>query len=601
MNHPVFALFVLAPLAYVSADSPAPAHRWALDSTSGPGIVVRGGTATMAPGVDGGALALDGNVVVEATDSENLEDNHGDNQEGFSFSIWLNPYSIERGQQMVAAKNRYSLNERQWGVMIDKDGRFRLYVWQGKWVTVHAEVLPKLGAWHLLGVVVEPRKAELWVNGKRAGHVALEKPVPNTAAPLTFGGVNHNGRIWQTLFGALDDACLFDRPLAPEEMAALYTAVSATHEIPTEPPIDTGFPIWNASRRIGKAAELPKLENVSFHVIKKWEPGRDGYRWLHGVALAWHADKLYAAYGHNTGRENTVTEEGRYSVSVDGGVTWSDARTIDTGTDAADLAVSHGVFLSHAGSLWAFLGAFHATRKKVHTRAYVLDDETGEWIKKGVVVGDGFWPMTEPVRMGDGNWIMPGLHVGSGNPAAVAISRGDDLTQWEQVVIPRGRRVGNLWGESTVFVEGPRIINIARYGAEAIALTAMSRDYGRSWTPSRTSNLPMVTSKPCAGILSTGQRYLIATTTVDSGKRRYPLTIAVSRPGERVLSKVFVIRDAVFPGGPGESHETAALSYPYAVEHAGRLYVGYSNDGGRGGNHNSAELAIIPVAALRIE
>ncbi|MCL4202273.1 MAG: hypothetical protein KJ000_07245 [Pirellulaceae bacterium] len=92
-----------------------------------------------------------------------------------------------------------------------------------------------------------------------------------------------------------------------------------------------------------------------------------------------------------------------------------------------------------------------------------------------------------------------------------------------------------------------------------------------------------------------------------AGRRRSPLTIAVSRPGQRELSRVFVIRHALFPEGSGESHERAALAYPYAVEHGGRLYVGYSNSGGGVGrtgegrerwNNNSAELAIIPVSAL---
>ena len=58
----------------------------------------------------------------------------------------------------------------------------------------------------------------------------------------------------------------------------------------------------------------------------------------------------------------------------------------------------------------------------------------------------------------------------------------------------------------------------------------------------RPSKLPMTTSKPIAGILSSGQRYLVCTTTADSGKRRSPLTIAVSRPGESLFSKIFVIR-----------------------------------------------------------
>jgi hypothetical protein len=111
----------------------------------------------------------------------------------------------------------------------------------------------------------------------------------------------------------------------------------------------------------------------------------------------------------------------------------------------------------------------------------------------------------------------------------------------------------------------------------------------------------MATSKPASGMLSTGQRYLVCSTTADGGGRRYPLTIAVSRPGEAAFSKVYVIRHAESPDGPGESHPKAALSYPYTIEHGGNLYVGYSNSGGRGGNHNSAELAVVPIASLAFE
>ena len=94
---------------------------------------------------------------------------------------------------------------------------------------------------------------------------------------------------------------------------------------------------------------------------------------------------------------------------------------------------------------------------------------------------------------------------------------------------------------------------------------------------------------------------MIGTTTSDSGQRRSPLTIVVSRPHEDTFAKVFVIRHAKFRRGPGESHPNARLSYPYATEYAGQLYVGYSNSGDRGGNQNSAELAVIPVPRLVVD
>ena len=206
--------------------------------------------------------------------------------------------------------------------------------------------------------------------------------------------------------------------------------------------------------------------------------------------------------------------------------------------------------------------------------------------------------MTRPVRMDDGNWIMPGFVVSKANPAAVAISDGDNLKKWTLVKIPVSDSVQKMWGESSIVVTGSRVLNVARYGTSASALTAVSNDYGHTWSSSSISDLPMTTSKPCAGTLSTGQPYLICTTTADSGYRRSPLTIAVGRPGEMSFRHVYVIRHAEFPTGPGESTQNASLSYPYAVEHQGKLYVGYSNSGGRRGNENSAELAVIDVSSL---
>lgn len=369
------------------------------------------------------------------------------------------------------------------------------------------------------------------------------------------------------------------------------------------------FVLWDPRQPVPRADEIRLLADVEFAVIKPYEFDTDGYRFLHGVALGWHNGRLYASFGHNRGGENTDTEEARFRCSHDGGRSWSPVATIDSG-DEPGIGVSHGVFLSTQGRLWAFHGAYSGTMQQVHTRCYLLDEPSGVWQPRGTVIETGFWPLGEPQRMADGNWIMAGIRVGDGNPAAVAISHADTLTKWDLVVIPTVEGLGTLWGESSVIVEGSRVTNIARWGQDAWALAAVSDDFGRTWTPSRPSNLPMATSKPCAGVLSTGQRYLICSTSADGGKRRSPLTIAVSAPGETLLSRLFVIRQAEFPNGPGESHPRASLAYPCAIEHEGRLYVGYSNNGGNVGrqgtgrelwNNNSAELAIIPIAALRTE
>ena len=365
-------------------------------------------------------------------------------------------------------------------------------------------------------------------------------------------------------------------------------------------------PLWSGPA-LPATAEAPELTDVWCSVIKPYAFTDDGYRFLHGVALCWHHGRLYASFGHNKSPENTGGEQARGCVSDDGGKTWGEIFTIDAGDPAANLSVSHGVFLSHGDELYAFHGCFYGSMQRVHTRAYRLSDGDTSWEPLGVVVDGGFWPMQEPQQLANGNWIMAGFRVGGGNPAAVAISDGDDLLSWQLIPLPK--EVDGMWGESTVLLDQQQtaVTNIARWGERPLALTAHSGDSGLSWSASQPSNLPMVTSKPYAGRLSTGEPYLIATTTADSGKRRSPLTIAIGLPGGNSFEQVFVIRHAEHDG-PGESHPKASLAYPYAIEHDGRLYVGYSNNGGLVGrvgqgrelaNNNSAELAVIPLASLR--
>jgi hypothetical protein len=446
-------------------------------------------------------------------------------------------------------------------------------------------------------LAVERDKAALFLNGKPAGEVKLQTPIAATPAPITLGGIWDQGIVRQPFYGALDEFSYQPRALSAKEIAAAYRPVSSKHEVPK---LTAGLPLWDDAQEVPKAAELPLVKGAEFHVLKQKRPAEDGCRWTLGVGLAWHKGLLYASYGFNKGHENTPTEEAHVRVSRDGGKTWDKPVVMDAG--AGNLGVSHGVFLSHGGRLWAFMGAFYDQFQRTHTRAYRLNETSGQWEPHGVVIDNGFWPMQEPQQMGDGNWIMAGFRVASGfgqagNLPAVAISKGDDFTQWDLVVIPAAPNLGsNLWGESTVIVESKRILNIARYGRKAIALLSVSEDHGRSWTPAAPSNLPMATSKPYAGTLSNGQPYLVCTTTADTGGARSPLTIAVGKPNESVFSKVFLIRTSVFEGTPGVSDPKADFSYPYAVEHEGKLYIGYTHK-----SHAANELAVIPIDQLRVD
>ena len=562
------------------------AEVWPLNAVTD-SLIVRG-EAKMAAGASAQSLQLNGASLIELKDSAKIASSE------FTVSLWFNPYALDGGQQMLIGKNRYSRNERQWGITIEPDGHLKAYLQQGGWSTIACAEPLKAGSWHFAALVVDPGKAALFLNGKLVGETKLKKPIPATEAPITLGGIFDEGRARQTFLGALDEVRI--EPRAMHDFP--FQPVTATHELPKLKTAD--FPLWDASKKLAEAKDLPVLDGVEFHVIKKWDKAADGYTFLHGVGLCWHKGKLYASIGHNKGDENTVTEEAQYRVSEDGGKTWSELRVIDAGLEE-NLAVSHGVFVSHGGKLWAFHGAYYNHMERIHTRAYSLDEATGEWTKHGVVLENGFWALNQPVQMSDGNWIMAGISAGPYSnagtfPAAVAISHGDDFTKWDFVSIPVHEGL-KMWGESSIVVDGPNVLNIARYAAKPLALIAKSTDFGRTWTTMGESNLPMTTSKPAAGMLSNGRRYLVCTNAANNGGKRYPLTIAISEPGKDVFSKVFVIRHAEH--NSGESNPKASLSYPCATEHDGKLYVGFSNNGGRKGNLNSAEMAVIPIEKLK--
>jgi hypothetical protein len=576
---------------------PSPVARWSFDQVDGRVVLdVAGkhpGTASCVPrlvaGVEGRALRLDGGLMsVPSAPSLQFTD------ATLSVAAWVNPYEVSVGQQMIVAKNVYSAGKREWGLMLDKDHRFRFYLWQKGWKKIASQTEPRVGHWHHVAVTVEKGRARLFVDGKQEAEGMLAPSLPATDAPLTLGGVQDGSNITQTFAGALDEVAIYRGVLAPEAVRAMADKHPAPHKIEVVEPIK----LWSGGA-LPRSADVPLLEDVEFHVIKNREPEKDGCRWSLGVALAWHNGRLYASYGFNRGSENTATEEAHGRVSADGGNTWKAPFVIARGE--GNLGISHGVFLSHAGRLWAFHGAFYDKFQRTHTRAYVLDEATGTWHTKGVVIDGGFWPLQEPQKMDDGNWIMAGARVSRGydlvgNLPAVAISRGVDFTRWDLVVLPCHGSVPvmSVWGESTVIVSGARITCISRWnGGRPLALISESADYGRTWSPLRATNLPMAASKPYSGMLSTGQRYLVCTTTADSENRRSPLTIAVSRPGAATFSRIFVIRHAVFPEGPGASHPNASLCYPYAVEHDGELYVGYSVK-----SHTTSELAVIPLPRL---
>jgi hypothetical protein len=85
---------------------------------------------------------------------------------------------------------------------------------------------------------------------------------------------------------------------------------------------------------------------------------------------------------------------------------------------------------------------------------------------------------------------------------AIALVDYNDLTQWSVIRIPTIKpNFNDIWGESTVIVNGEKVLLVSRSNHSTLkALVSSSNDYGKTWSPLYTSNLPMIDSRtPLAG------------------------------------------------------------------------------------------------------
>ncbi|MEQ9406558.1 MAG: LamG-like jellyroll fold domain-containing protein [Fuerstiella sp.] len=578
----------LTRLAILCVGLTVPAHaadrHWSFNELGDSGFSVMGGDVTLASGLAEHSLALDGISVLQVKQSAAMT--HDTN--GFTCSIWVNPYTVSNGQQMIVAKNRYSLNEREWGVMIDMSGRYTLYVRQDGWSTLASEVLPVVGRWQHVAVAISAETARLWINGRSAGILKLAQPIPKTRAPLTFGGVNDNGRIRQNLFGALDEAVLFNRALPEDEIAKLYDQRRAAAETakPHTPSRVEDYPLWSGGPIPEDPAEIPFAPGIRHQTLH--DARTHDYKFLHGAAIIHYRGTFFANWANSPKNENQQFETMQGRRSTDGGRTWSEVEVIAPGFEGPERH-SHGILMQHQGRLWTFAARFgKGTSGRrfpgLCAEAIVLNEQTDKWDSQGIVMTN-CWPYDEPVRMDNGNFITGGQDK-DGLPV-VAISHGDDVTKWDSVLIPYDRRLQPSFAETTVTTFDNQVIAVIR-GGGGVAWVSTSDDFGRTWLKARPGNLPMPRAKACLGKLSTGQLYLIS-----NFRDRDTLVVSVGQPGEKTLSSMWKVRHGKSepPRFPGAA-KSSQWSYPYGYEHDGTLYIVYSI------GKEDCGLSLIPISEL---
>lgn len=354
------------------------------------------------------------------------------------------------------------------------------------------------------------------------------------------------------------------------------------------------YPIWDETVVFPAREALSSPEGMTRQVLHR--AGRDEFNFLHDVAITEFQGTLFAAWYNCPNGEMEGASVIRGRRSTDQGRTWSEVEVIAADTAKKGVMYVPIAFGQVGGQLYGFISNMIGPDLVARCEVFTYSGATASgdpWISKGFIA-EGFLPNSAAQRLPNGNYLIAGRVADAPGTKpetpAVALSRGEDFTApWEVVRLQADKHLPDghdlRYPESTVIVEDDGLLAFVRNdGGNGLVYTGDLT--GHAWSAPYTANFRIGSSKPYAGKLSTGQRYLLYTTPTEG--YRELLTMAISKPGERCFSKVWQIHDGPDVGlGVGPE-----WSYPCSIEAFGNLYVVYTSE------KRHAMLAIIPVASL---
>jgi hypothetical protein len=332
------------------------------------------------------------------------------------------------------------------------------------------------------------------------------------------------------------------------------------------------YVLWTTQEPFPTPGQLAFPAGVRERIVHR--AGGDTCNFLHDSTIVTHRGVLFAAWYNCPEREIVDASLIRGRRSIDGGITWSDVEVIAQDAERKIFYVPN-VFLSHKQTLWTFVLRMTGHDLPTQLEAFALDETANRGEPKGFIA-DLFLPNCPPVKMSDGNFVMAGRMADRRGEQplrpAVAISQGDQLLRpWKTVPLSAPGETFTF-PETTLLVERDKLTAFCR-SLKKVVLVSVSTDCGQTWTPPTKSNFPAVDAKMFAGTLSTGQHYLLSNTPGRADGRDL-LTIAVTKPGKAVFSKMWKIRD----GYASETKAGPEWSYPSAIEHDRKLYVIYTSE-----------------------
>lgn len=324
----------------------------------------------------------------------------------------------------------------------------------------------------------------------------------------------------------------------------------------------------------------------------------DQYHFLHDAVIVVHREMFMAGWYNCPEREIEDESLIRARRSHDGGKTWSSLEVVASDRAGEGVFYVPVQFLSHHGTLHAYVGKMKGGHDRIVSCAvYELDEDNGTWLPRGEIA-DLFLPNTTPFRMVSGDFIMAGRMASrlGQKPLipAVAISSGEALTgRWRVIPLGSQELPAGHCPETALLEQNGELLALVRNGGSSTPLVYRSWDNGETWREIRQHGFRAAPVKMYAGTLTTGQHYVLFNYPLRDGEsfsRRF-LVLGVSRPNEMYPVAFWRIQGAEH-GDPSMAH------YPCAVEHRGRIFIVYT---AHYANLRACELAIVPISSLETE
>lgn len=343
---------------------------------------------------------------------------------------------------------------------------------------------------------------------------------------------------------------------------------------------------------------LQAAPGINHYTIHQATDETDHY--ANGVVMAAFKGTIYCMWQSSPTDEDSDDTWVAYSRSTDNGQNWSEPMVLATPTTG--YYCTSGGWLADSDTLTAFIDIWPKG----------LEPRGGETCYQTSTDGINWSPM-QAVRMAEGfdmNGVLeqdprplpngrivgaihfqPGLHV---CPAYTDDPTGrSDWKMGDFLAEDRGKQSRELEPSQYLRRDGSIVMLFRDQRSSFRKLAAISTDMGQTWTKAELTNMPDARTKQCAGNLPDGTAYMVSCPA--NGKWRWPLVLQLSDDGI-LFDRALLIRSGATGDLPAKRYEgrykTIGYSYPKAMIHDNKLYIGYSV------NKEDVVCSIIPIELL---